>query len=181
MATDSTFVVVGASLAGAKAVETLRGEGFDGRIVLIGAEADRPYERPPLSKDYLRGEAGRDKVYVQDADFYAKHDIELRTGTTVTDVDAASSEVVIGGERLRYDKLLITTGAQARSLPVEGNQLDGVHYLRSVESSDALREALKAATGRVAVVGAGWIGSEVAASARQLGREVTMLDMVEVP
>src|SRR5437660_12301593 len=126
MGTDSTFVVVGASLAGAKAVETLRSEGFEGRVVLIGAEPDRPYERPPLSKDYLRGEAGRDKVYVHDEGFYSEHDIELRTGTTVTDVDASASEVVLGTERLRYDKLLIATGARPRSIPVGGNQLEWV-------------------------------------------------------
>jgi 3-phenylpropionate/trans-cinnamate dioxygenase ferredoxin reductase component len=182
MATDSTFVVVGASLAGAKAVETLRGEGFDGRIVLIGAEADRPYERPPLSKDYLRGEAGRDKVYVHDEGHYAEHDIDLRTSTLVTELDAGSSEVVLrDGERVGYDRLLLTTGAEPRRLSVDGADLDGVHYLRSVEDSDRLRESLKSGSGRVVVIGAGWIGSEVAASARQLGRDVTLLEQAEVP
>jgi 3-phenylpropionate/trans-cinnamate dioxygenase ferredoxin reductase subunit len=181
MASEQTFVIAGASLAGAKAAETLREEGFDGRVVLIGAEADRPYERPPLSKDYLRGEAGRDKVYVHDEGYYSEHDIDLRTDATVTDVDVAASEVVVGDDRVPYDKLLIATGAQPRSLPLEGTQLRGVHYLRSVESSDSLRDALTSASGRVVVIGAGWIGSEVAASARQLGRDVTLLDMVEVP
>src|SRR4051794_16187807 len=102
---DQTFVVVGASLAGAKAAETLREEGFDGRVVLIGAESERPYERPPLSKDHLRGEADA-KPYVHDEGFYAEHDIELRTATTDERIDPATSEVSLtGGETLRFDRL----------------------------------------------------------------------------
>jgi 3-phenylpropionate/trans-cinnamate dioxygenase ferredoxin reductase component len=181
MTSDHTHIIVGASLAGAKAAETLRDEGFDGRAVLVGAEEERPYERPPLSKDYLRGEVGREKVYVHDESFYAEHDIELRRGRTVESLDTSTSELALdNGERLRYDRLLLTTGAEPRRLSIPGAELDGVLYLRSVQDSDALRERLERG-GAVVVVGAGWIGAEVAASARQRGLEVTVLDPVGVP
>jgi 3-phenylpropionate/trans-cinnamate dioxygenase ferredoxin reductase subunit len=181
MTSDSTFVIVGASLAGAKAAETLREEGFDGRLVLIGAEHERPYERPPLSKDYLRGEVGREKVYVHEEAFYADHDIELRLGRTAVTLDPAAGEVELDdGDRLRYDQVLLATGAEPRRLAIPGGDLDGILYLRSVESSDALRERLDRG-GAVVVVGAGWIGCEVAASARQRGLEVTVLDPLAVP
>ncbi len=181
MTSEKTFAIVGASLAGAKAAETLRTEGFDGRVVLIGAEPERPYERPPLSKEYLRGEAGREKVYVHDEGFYAANDIELRLGVTATGLDTSSREVALDdGERLRYDQLLLATGSEPRRLSIPGAELDGVLYLRSVEDSDALRERLDRG-GRVVVIGAGWIGAEVAASARQRGLEVTVLDPMTVP
>jgi 3-phenylpropionate/trans-cinnamate dioxygenase ferredoxin reductase component len=181
MTSDQTFVIVGASLAGAKAAETLREEGFDGRVVLIGAEEERPYERPPLSKEYLRGEAGREKVYVHEEGFCAEHDIELRLGRTAVGLDTANRELELnGGERLRYDRLLLATGAEPRRLSIPGAQLDGVLYLRSVGDSDTLRERLDRG-GAVVVVGAGWIGAEVAASARQRGLEVTVLDPLSVP
>ena len=181
MTSDQTHVIVGAGLAGAKAAETLRQEGFDGRIVLVGAEEERPYERPALSKDYLRGEAGREKVYVHDEGFYAEHDIELRQGRTVARLDTSSGEVELdGGERLRYDRLLITTGAEPRRLSIPGADLEGVVYLRSVQDSDALRERLDQG-GAVVVVGAGWIGAEVAASARQCGLDVTVVEPLAVP
>jgi 3-phenylpropionate/trans-cinnamate dioxygenase ferredoxin reductase component len=181
MTSDQTFVIVGASLAGAKAAETLRQEGFDGRLVLVGAENERPYERPPLSKDYLRGEVGREKVYVHDEDFYGEHEIDLRLGRTAESLDTSSGELELdGGERLRYDRLLLTTGAEPRRLSIPGAELDGVLYLRSVQDSDALRARLDRG-GAVVVVGAGWIGAEVAASARQRGLEVTVLDPLSVP
>jgi 3-phenylpropionate/trans-cinnamate dioxygenase ferredoxin reductase subunit len=182
MAAERTFVIVGAALAGAKAAETLREEGFDGRIVLVGAERVRPYERPPLSKEYLRGEAGREKVWVhEDEGFYEQHDIELWTGRTATSLEAAAHELTLdGGETLRYDALLLATGAEPRRLPIQGADLDGVMYLRTVEDSDALRERIDRG-GRMVVVGAGWIGTEVAASARQKGLEVTLLDPLSVP
>jgi 3-phenylpropionate/trans-cinnamate dioxygenase ferredoxin reductase component len=181
MTSDQTFVIVGASLAGAKAAETLREEGFDGRLVLIGAEDERPYEHPPLSKDYLRGEVGREKVYVHEERFYADHGIELRLGRTAVGLNTAVNELVLGdGAALRYDRLLLTTGAEPRRLPVAGGELDGVLYLRSVEDCDALRERLDRG-GAVVVVGAGWIGSEVAASARQRGLDVTVLAPHAVP
>jgi len=181
LSTDQTHVIVGASLAGAKAAETLRAEGFDGRVVLIGAEEERPYERPPLSKEYVRGEAGREKVYVHDERFYAEHDIELRLGRTAVSLDTASRELELdGGERLRYDRLLLSTGAAPRRLEIPGADLDGVLYLRSVQDSDALRERIDRG-GAVVVVGAGWIGAEVAASARQRGLDVTVVEPSSVP
>src|SRR5215218_47635 len=181
MTTDQTFVIVGASLTGAKAAETLREEGFDGRVVLIGAENERPYERPPLSKDYLRGEVERETVYVHPEGFYAEHDIELRLGRTAVGLNAADSELALDdGERLRYDQLLLTIGAEPRRLSIPGGDLDDVLYLRSVADCDALRERLDRG-GRVVVIGAGWIGAEVAASARQRGLEVTVIDPLTVP
>jgi 3-phenylpropionate/trans-cinnamate dioxygenase ferredoxin reductase subunit len=181
MSTHSTFVIVGASLAGAKAAETLREEGFDGRVVLIGAEPDRPYERPPLSKEYLRGESPRDKLFVHDEGFYEESSIELRTSTRVTAIDVDASEVALaGGERLRFDRLLLATGAEPRRLPVPGGDLDGVMYLREVGDSEAIRERLDRG-GRLVVIGGGWIGSEVAASARVRGMDVTIVEHSEVP
>jgi 3-phenylpropionate/trans-cinnamate dioxygenase ferredoxin reductase component len=181
MTNDRTFVIVGASLAGAKAAETLRAEGFDERVVLIGAEGERPYERPPLSKDYLRGEADRETVYVHPEGFYSEHDIELRLGRTAVSLNAAARELVLDdGERLSYDRLLLATGAEPRRLSIPGGDLDGVLYLRSVADSDALRGRLDRG-GAVVVIGAGWIGAEVAASARQRGLEVTVIDPLTVP
>jgi 3-phenylpropionate/trans-cinnamate dioxygenase ferredoxin reductase subunit len=176
----SSHVIVGASLAGAKAAETLRTEGYDGRLVLIGAEPDRPYERPPLSKDYLRGESERAKVFVHDAAFYAEHEIELRTDTTVSAIDPQGRAVVLGGERLGFDRLLLAVGAEPRRLAIPGAGLDGVHYLRDLADADALRARLERG-GRAAVIGAGWIGAEVAASARQKGLEVTLIEQASVP
>jgi 3-phenylpropionate/trans-cinnamate dioxygenase ferredoxin reductase component len=181
MTSNDTHVIVGAALAGAKAAETLREEGFDGRIVLIGAENERPYERPPLSKDYLRGEAERDKVYVHAGGYYADNDIELLLGRTATSLDTAAREVELDdGSRLRYDRLLIATGAEPRRLAIPGGELEGVLYLRSVADSDALRARLDAGRS-VVVIGSGWIGLEAAASARQKGLEVTVVDPLDVP
>jgi 3-phenylpropionate/trans-cinnamate dioxygenase ferredoxin reductase subunit len=173
-------VIVGAALAGAKAAEALRSEGFDGRIVLVGDEPERPYERPPLSKDYLRGESEREKVYVHPAGFYEEHDIELLTGTKAERIDTAAQTVSLGGDTLHYDRLLIATGAEPRRLSVPGADLDGILYLRSLADSDALAERLEKG-GRVVVIGAGWIGAEVAASARQKGLDVALVEMASVP
>ena len=181
MTAEKTFVIIGAGLAGAKAAETLRREGFDGRVVLAGAEGERPYERPPLSKDYLRGEAGRDRIHVHDEGFYGEHEIELRLGRSAVDMNASLKEVAFDdGERLRYDRLLLATGAEPRRLPIPGGELDGVHYLRTVKDSDAVRERLDRG-GAVVVVGAGWIGAEVAASARQRRLEVTLVSHDALP
>jgi 3-phenylpropionate/trans-cinnamate dioxygenase ferredoxin reductase subunit len=177
-----TYVIVGAGLAGAKAAETLRSEGFDGRIVLLGAESERPYERPPLSKEYLRGEAGREKVYVHEDAFYEENEIELRVRTSVAAIDAAAREAVLeSGERVAFDRLLLATGAAPRKLGVPGHDLDGIYYLRDVKDSDLLRSRLDAGSGRVVVIGAGWIGAEVAASARTKGLDVTLVEMTDVP
>jgi 3-phenylpropionate/trans-cinnamate dioxygenase ferredoxin reductase component len=176
-----TFVIVGASLAGAKAAETLRAEGFDGRIVLVGAEPERPYERPPLSKDYLRGESERDAAYVHEPGYYEAHDIELRLGERAEALDANASEVALeSGERLRYDALLLATGAEPRRLDIPGADLEGVAVLRTLGDSDALRAVIERG-GHLVVVGAGWIGCEVAASARQKGMDVTLVEPSSVP
>ena len=181
MPTDNTFAIVGAGLAGAKAAETLRQEGFDGRLVLLGAEPERPYERPPLSKEYLRGEAEREQPFVHEARFYAEHRIDLRVGENVVRLDPARRELALGsGERLGYDRLLLATGSAPRRLSIPGGELEGVRYLRTVGDSDALRARLDAG-GRLVIVGAGWIGCEVAASARQRGVGVTVIAPHSVP
>jgi 3-phenylpropionate/trans-cinnamate dioxygenase ferredoxin reductase subunit len=182
MTTDrQTFVIVGASLAGAKAAETLRADGYAGRLVLVGAELEPPDERPPLSKDYLRGDVSRDTVYVHPERFYADQEIELRLGRTATELDTSNAELTLDdGSRLKYDRLLLATGAEPRRLTGPGADLDGVHYLRSVEDCEVLRSRLDAAAS-VVVIGAGWIGAEVAASARQRGLEVTLIEPAQVP
>jgi 3-phenylpropionate/trans-cinnamate dioxygenase ferredoxin reductase subunit len=181
MSNDQTHIIVGASLTGAKAAETLRAEGFDGRLLLIGSEHERPYERPPLSKDYLRGEVGMEKVHVHDEDFYAEQAIELRLGHAAVGLDTSSNTLTLDdGEQLHYDRLLLATGAEPRRFAIPGSELEGVLYLRSVADSDALRERLDRGAS-VVVIGAGWIGAEVAASARQRGLDVTVLDPAAVP
>jgi 3-phenylpropionate/trans-cinnamate dioxygenase ferredoxin reductase subunit len=181
MPDEPTFAIVGAGLAGAKAAEALRTEGFAGRIVLLGAEPHRPYERPPLSKGYLQGSAARDTVYVHPPEWYADHQIDLRLGTAVTAVDRRAHEIVTANSnRERYDKLLLATGATPRRLPVSGADLAGVHYLRSLDDSDQLKAALRPGT-RVVIIGGGWIGLETAAAARTAGAEVTVLEHAELP
>jgi len=176
-----THVIVGGGLAGAKAAETLRAEGFDGRVLLFGDEPVRPYERPPLSKAYLRGEAGFDDAAVHAADFYASQDIELHTASPVEAVDASASTVRLGsGDEVRFDRLLLATGAEPRRLALPGSDLGGVHYLRTVADADTIRAAVTAGV-PVVVIGAGWIGAEVAASARELGADVTMVEPSTVP
>jgi len=181
MAQDTTYLVAGASLAGAKAAEALRAGGFDGQIVLVGAENELPYERPPLSKGYLLGKAARETIYVHPRQWYADNDVDLRLGTTVTSVEPAEHAVALDdGSRVGYAKLLLATGSSPRQLSVPGGSLEGVRYLRTVSDSDAIKAALAAASS-VAVVGAGWIGLEVAAAARQAGAQVTVLEMADLP
>jgi NADPH-dependent 2,4-dienoyl-CoA reductase/sulfur reductase-like enzyme len=170
-----TFVIVGASLAGAKAAETLRAEGFDGEIVLLGTEQELPYERPPLSKGYLLGKAERDSIFVHPLDWYPGHDVDLRLGVTVTAIDRDAATVSTAEGPIHYDKLLLTTGASPRRLSFPGSDRDEVHYLRTVSDSDRLREAFQPGT-RVAVAGAGWIGLETTAAARMAGCEVTVIE-----
>jgi NADPH-dependent 2,4-dienoyl-CoA reductase/sulfur reductase-like enzyme len=170
-----TYVIAGASLAGAKAAETLREEGFDGEVVLLGTERELPYERPPLSKGYLLGKAERDSIFVHPLDWYPDHDVDLRLGVTVTAIDRDSATVSTSEGELRYDKLLLTTGASPRRLEFLGSDRDEVLYLRTVSDSERLRAAFQPGT-RVAVAGAGWIGLETTAAARMAGCEVTVIE-----
>ena len=176
-----THVIIGAGLAGAKTAEALRDEGFEGRTVLIGDEPELPYERPPLSKDYLRGESPREQARVHPEGFYAEHDIELRPGTAVTAIDTAARAVTLAGdERLGYDRLLLATGSEPRRLAVPGAELDGVHHLRDLADADRIAAALRPGA-RAVIAGGGWIGMEVAASARQKGLDVTLVERSAVP
>ncbi|MGH3229674.1 MAG: NAD(P)/FAD-dependent oxidoreductase [Streptosporangiaceae bacterium] len=178
---SAAHVIVGASLAGAKAAETLREEGFGGPIVLIGEEDERPYERPPLSKDYLLGKAERETIYVHPQAWYADHGVDLRLGTLVTGVNPLAHEVTLAdNSRIGYGKLMLATGSAPRRLPVPGADAEGVLYLRRVGDSDRIRTTLQTAT-RIAVIGAGWIGLETAAAARSAGVEVTVLEAAELP
>ncbi|HJQ29881.1 MAG TPA: FAD-dependent oxidoreductase [Rubrobacter sp.] len=176
-----TFVIVGAGLAGGGAAATLREEGFEGGVVLIGAEPQPPYERPPLSKEYLRSESSFEEALVQAPDFYDENGIETRFGVRATRVDAADKAVELdGGERLVYDKLLVTTGGSNRRVPIPGIDLKGIYGLRTVADAECIRAEIS--PGRKAVVvGMGFIGSEVAASLRQSGVEVTVVDRNAVP
>ncbi|MEV1328435.1 FAD-dependent oxidoreductase [Micromonospora costi] len=181
MAPSPTFVIVGAGLAGARAAQTLREEGFDGRVILLGEEPERPYERPPLSKGLLLGATPRHDVYVHDAGWYDQFDVDLRTATRVTAVDRAARHVVLdNGEQVRYDKLLLTTGSTPRRLAAPGADLDGVLYLRTLAQSDRIAETLTRPA-RLVVVGAGWIGLEIAAAARRHGAGVTVVDIADLP
>jgi 3-phenylpropionate/trans-cinnamate dioxygenase ferredoxin reductase subunit len=176
------FVIVGAGLAGAKAAETLREEGFDGPLVLVGEEPELPYERPPLSKDYLLGKAERDAAQVHPRDWYDTHGVELRAGVRATALDAAGHRLELGtGESLAYDRLLLATGAAPRRLPVPGADLEGVRYLRTLADSDRLKAELQGGGRRVVVVGAGWIGLEVTAAARSHGNDVVVVEPQPTP
>jgi len=176
-----SFVIVGASQTGAMAAQALREEGFEGRITLLGDEPDRPYERPPLSKDYLLDKADRDSVFIHPEGWYAEQGVDLRLGAEVTSLDRGAREITTAtGDTLRYDKLLLATGSTPRRLTVAGADLDGVHYLRRLQDSERIKAAFERAH-RVVVVGAGWIGLETAAAARAAGRDVTVLEAAELP
>jgi 3-phenylpropionate/trans-cinnamate dioxygenase ferredoxin reductase subunit len=181
MSSIERIVIVGAGLAAARAAEALRTEGYEGSLALLGDEPERPYLRPPLSKEYLRGDSERDKVYVHPATFYADQRIDFRAATTVAAIEPSAREVALGdGERLPFDRLLIATGARPRTLPVPGAELPGVMTLRTVADADAIHAAATDAE-RIVVVGAGWIGSEVAASLRMLGPTVILVAPDAVP
>jgi len=175
------FVIVGAGLAGAKAAETLRAEGFSGHIVLVGQEDHRPYERPPLSKGLLLGTGNRDDAFVHSAQWYADNDVELRTGVRATSLDRDSRAVVLAdGSRLTYDRLLLATGSRPRRLSAPGADLEGVLYLRTLDDSQRLDASIAEGT-RVVLIGGGWIGLEVAAAARTRGAIVTVVEMASLP
>ena len=176
MSAESTYVIVGASLTGAKAAETLREEGFDGNIVLLGEEHERPYERPPLSKGYLLGKDDRSSIFVHEEGWYAENGVDLRLGVRVTALDPGAKQVSLAdGGTVAYDRLLLATGASPRRLRAPGGDLDGVLYLRRVGDSERLRAALRGG-GQVVTVGGGWIGLEVTAAAREAGCEVTVVE-----
>ena len=177
----TTFVIIGGGLAGAKAAETLRAEGFDGRVVLVGEETERPYERPPLSKGYLIGSDPREKAFVHEESWYAAHDIELRLADRATMLDRAARLVTLDGvTELAYDKLLLATGSRVRQLDVPGAHVEGVRYLRTLQEADALRAAFTE-DAEVVIVGAGWIGLEGAAAARTHGGQVSIVEADTLP
>jgi 3-phenylpropionate/trans-cinnamate dioxygenase ferredoxin reductase component len=181
MTTQPNFIIVGGGLAGAIAAGTLREERFDGTITLLGEEPHRPYERPPLSKDYLQGKVDRDSIFAHPEPWYADHTVELRLGTPMTSLDPAARTITTAsGAQLGYDKLLLTTGSTPRRLSVPGADLDGVQYLRSVDDSERIKAGFAQAH-RVAIIGAGWIGLETAAAARNAGLDVTLLERSELP
>ncbi|WP_317443171.1 NAD(P)/FAD-dependent oxidoreductase [Streptomyces collinus] len=183
---DQTFVIVGGGLAGAKAAETLRAEGFTGRVILICDERDHPYERPPLSKGYLLGKEERDSVFVHEPAWYAQNDVELHLGQTVDRIDRTARTVRLGdaGTLVHYDKLLLATGAEPRRLDIPGTDLAGVHHLRRLAHAERLKGVLTSLgrdNGHLVIAGAGWIGLEVAAAAREYGAEVTVIEPAQTP
>ena len=181
MTRRETFVIVGGGLAGATAAEALRAEGFGGRVVLIGDETERPYNRPPLSKDYLQGKSEKEKIYVHSERWYVDNDVELHLSCPASRIDVAAHQLTVqSGEQFDYDKLLLTTGSSPRHLKVPGSDLDGVLYLRRVADCEAIKVALVTAK-RVAIIGAGWIGLETAAAARAIGVEVTVVETADLP
>ena len=181
MTTDATYVIVGARLAGAKAAEALRAEGFDGQVILIGEEAERPYERPPLSKDYLLGKADRETIYVHPEEWYAEHDVDLRLGATVTGVDPGRTRVSLAdGSRVSYAKLLLATGSRAAPAAGAGHR-PGRRPLPAQRPGQRPDQGDFRTAARIVVIGGGWIGLEAAAAARAAGVEVTVLEASELP
>lgn len=181
MSSIERIVIVGAGLAGARAAESLRKDGYEGAITLLGDEPERPYLRPPLSKAYLRAESEREKVYIHPEGFYAENRIDLRPSTAVWAIDPASREVVLDEDRrLPFDRLLLATGARPKKLPLPGADLPGVLSLRTLADAESLRAAAADAE-RIVVIGSGWIGSEVAASLRALDRRVVLIAPDAVP
>lgn len=181
MATPSSVVIIGGGLAGAKSAEALRDKGFTGPVTLIGNEADLPYERPPLSKGYLMGESPFEDAVVLSAGWYADNKVGLRTSTAAISFDPASHTVALNdGTSLEYGALLLATGSVPRRLSVPGADADGVLSLRSHADSDAIREQFGSGK-RLVIIGAGWIGLEVAAAARAAETEVTIVEMAELP
>ena len=176
-----TVVIVGASLAGSRCAETLRQGGFAGRIILIGEETERPYNRPPLSKEWLGGDYPEDQLYLRSFEYYAEEHIELRLGVRATALDTAARLVTLDtGEQVGYDFLLIATGVRARRLSLPGADLAGIHYLRTIADSDRIRAEMTTAQHAV-VVGGGFIGAEIAAGCRARDIHVTMIEILDVP
>ncbi|WP_135455061.1 FAD-dependent oxidoreductase [Mycobacterium sp. DL99] len=181
MTTSSTFAIVGGGLAGAKAAEALRDNDFDGHVVVFAAEDQLPYERPPLSKEYLAGKKKLDDFTVDPASWYRDHNVELRLGTEVTAVNAAEHTLALpDGTTVGYDKLLLATGSSSRRPPIPGSDAAGVHYLRTIDDAAALSATLTPGS-TLAIVGGGWIGLEVAAGARGRDVNVTVVEAAHLP
>ncbi len=175
----STIVIIGAGQAGAQAVDTLRREGFDGRLVLVGDEPELPYQRPPLSKKYLAGEFAADRLPFRQQSFYDEHRIELKLGVRAVRLDPREHRVVLAnGEELKYDRTLLCLGAESRRLACPGTDLSGVHYLRGIADVAAIRASIRPGA-RTVIIGGGYIGLEAAATCRKLGCEVTVLEMAD--
>ena len=181
MSDSRTFVIVGGGLGGAKAAELLREKGFDGKVVLLADEEHLPYERPPLSKDFLAGKKSLVDFTVHDAEWYRQNKIDLRTSTEALAIDPTEHTVTLSDDTsVRYDKLLLATGSRSRWLTIPGADSTGVHYLRTYDDASNLDTTLKEGSS-LAIIGAGWIGLEVAASARQRGVDVTLVETAKVP
>jgi 3-phenylpropionate/trans-cinnamate dioxygenase ferredoxin reductase component len=181
MASSTTFVIVGGGLAGAKAAEALRDNDFDGHVILFAEEEHLPYERPPLSKEYLAGKKSLADFTVQHSDWYRDHNVDLRLGWRVSSLDPAAHTVGLPDDStVAYHKLLLATGSASRRPPIPGSDADAVHYLRSYDDAEALNSVLTEGSS-LAVVGAGWIGLEVAAGARQRGVNVTVVETAKQP
>ncbi|MGH3969522.1 MAG: NAD(P)/FAD-dependent oxidoreductase, partial [Mycobacterium sp.] len=181
MSERTTFIIVGGGLAGAKGAEALRDNGFDGHIVLFAEEQHLPYERPPLSKEFLGGKKTLSDFTTLDADWYREHDVDLRLGVRVASMAPSAHTVELAdGTTVGYDKLLLATGSRSRRPPIPGSDADRVHYLRTFDDASALDSAL-AEGSSLAVVGGGWIGLEVAATARQRGVNVTVVEAAKQP
>lgn len=177
----TTIAIVGGGLAGAKAAEALREQDYDGDVVIFGVENELPYERPPLSKEFMQGKQDLPEFTVHDTDWYLDQRVEFRPGTRIDKVDAAAKTITLpDGSTLTYDKLLLATGSSSRHIDLPGAEASGVHYLRTVDDARAIRDVLTEGT-RLAIVGAGWIGMEVAASARERGVEVTIAESAKLP
>ncbi|MFW0782914.1 FAD/NAD(P)-binding oxidoreductase [Gordonia sp. CPCC 206044] len=176
-----TIVIIGGGLAGAKAAEALRQQDFAGHVIVFGAEEHLPYERPPLSKEFLAGDKQLEDFTVFDGNWYRDNNIDLRPGTSITKIDAAAKTVELpDGSTETYDKLLLATGSRSRHLPIPGSDASGVHYLRTIDDARRLRDAIGEGT-RLAVVGGGWIGLEVAAGARGRGAQVSVAEAAPQP
>ncbi len=181
MSADRTVVIVGAGHAGGRAAQAMRQYGFEGRILLIGEEPHVPYERPPLSKELIVTDAGLEKVQLHEAAWYAENRIDLIAGNGAASIDAAGRRVELAdGRAVAFDRLMLTTGARVRRLPVPGADLDGVFYLRTLDDSDAIKARISAGT-EVAVIGGGFIGLEIAGSAVKLGATVKVLEAADRP
>jgi 3-phenylpropionate/trans-cinnamate dioxygenase ferredoxin reductase component len=175
----STILIVGGGQAGAQAIDTLRREGFSGRLVLVGDELELPYQRPPLSKKYLSGEMAADRLLFRHRSFYDEHRVELKLGRRAARLDAAARQVELAdGEKLIYDRLLLCLGAESRRLTCPGATLQGVHYLRGLADVPPIQAGFKPRA-RIVIIGGGYIGLETAATCRKMGCEVTVLEMAD--